>query len=78
MAVKLYREPITQDEHITYHFQAKNFYKEIGDFWYFHICSGLLFCDSLCRSAANYLNYFQLLRMFASVKSFSKVERGNQ
>ena len=70
----------------------------IGDFLYFHIYSGLLFCDSLCRSAANHLNttkksatevlvkfyfyhdtsYFPLLWMFVSVKSFSKVERGNQ
>ena len=69
---------------------------KIGDFLYFHIYSGLLFCDSLCRSAANHLNatkerkvlvkfyfyhdtsYFPLLWIFACVKSFSKVERGNQ
>ena len=69
---------------------------EIGYFWYFHIYSGLLFCDSLCLYAVNHLNankerkvlvkfyfyhdmsYFALLWMFASVKSFSKVERGNQ
>ena len=73
-----------------------HFFKEIGDFWYFHTYSGLLFCDALCRSSANHLNaieerkvleklyfyhdpcYCPLLWMFASVKSFSKVERGNQ
>ena len=72
------------------------FLKEIGDFWYFHIYSGLLSCDSLCQSASNYLNateernvfvkfyfyhdtsYCPLLWMFASVKSLSKTERGNQ
>ena len=86
------------NEHIIYHFQGKklNFFKEIGEFLYFHICSCLLFCGSLCRSAANHLNatkerktlvkfyfyhdtsYFPLLSMFASVKSFSKVETGKQ
>ena len=72
------------------------FFKEIGDFWYFHIYSGLLFCDSLWQSAANHLNAteerkilvkfyfyhdtscFPLLWIFASVKSFSKVESGKQ
>ena len=73
-----------------------NFFKEIGDFWYFHIYSGLHFCDSHRRSAGNHLNateerkvfvkfyfyhdtsYCPLPWMFASVKSLSKVERGNQ
>ena len=98
MAVWFYRELITQDEHVIYHFQSKklNVFKEIGDFWHFHSYSGLLFCYSLCRSAGNHLNatkerkvlvkfcfyhdasYFPLVWMFASAKSFSKVERESQ
>ena len=59
-------ELITQDEHIIYNFQAKklNFLKEIGDFWYFHIYSGQLFCESLCRSAANHFNATKERKVF--------------